>query len=66
MNWLMERVIKQGNEKAFEHFKSQYGKNNFDLLRVKLLRNENQKLREVNEEISAKLYILNERISTLE
>lgn len=37
----MERVIKQGNEKAFEHFKSQYGKNNFDLLRVKLLRNEN-------------------------
>ena len=33
---------------------------------IKLLRNENQKLREVNEEISAKLYILNERISTLE
>ena len=33
---------------------------------IKLLRDENQKLREVNEEISAKLYILNERISTLE
>ncbi|WP_418263827.1 hypothetical protein [Flavobacterium faecale] len=33
---------------------------------IKLLRNENEKLREVNEQISAKLYILNERISTLE
>lgn len=33
---------------------------------IKLLSNENQKLREVNEEISAKLYILNERISNLE
>ena len=33
---------------------------------IKLLRKENEKLREVNEEISAKLYILNERISNLE
>lgn len=31
---------------------------------IKLLRNENKKLLEVNEKISSKLYILNERIST--
>lgn len=36
----MEKLIKQGNEKAFEHFKFQYGKNNFDILKEKLLRNE--------------------------
>ncbi|CAM3842037.1 hypothetical protein FLGE108171_16030 [Flavobacterium gelidilacus] len=32
---------------------------------IKLLRDENKKLREINEEISSKLYLLNERISTL-
>ena len=32
---------------------------------IKLLRLENEKLREVNEGISVKLYILNERIDNL-
>ncbi len=32
---------------------------------IKLLRKENEKLREVNEDISVKLYILNERVANL-
>ena len=32
---------------------------------IKLLRKENEKLREVNEDISVKLYILNERVAYL-
>ena len=33
---------------------------------IKLLREENEKLREVNKDISDKLYILNEQMSTLD
>lgn len=33
---------------------------------IRLLREENEKLREVNEDISGKLFILNEQMSTLD
>ncbi|MFD0992160.1 hypothetical protein [Tenacibaculum geojense] len=37
----MERLIKLGNEKSFNDFKSQYGTSNFELLKEKLLNNQN-------------------------